>query len=126
MHDYRYFGANVYIAIYAANPSARWRDKPVKQLQVALDESSPMNLNTDLPPGRYALRAFVDRNGNGELDLHQGGKPSEPFAFSRAAGAANSLRFHAAVVEVGDGQGAVVLQFVHPKPDAKVPTPAVP
>jgi len=36
----------------------------------------------DLPPGRYAISAFFDLNGNGELDTNFFGIPSEPYGFS--------------------------------------------
>ena len=37
---------------------------------------------TGLPPGRYALSAFQDVNGNGELDENLLGVPTEPYGFS--------------------------------------------
>lgn len=39
----------------------------------------------DLPPGRYAVSGFHDRNGNGELDSNLFGVPSEPLGFSNGA-----------------------------------------
>ncbi len=39
----------------------------------------------NVPPGRYALSAFHDRNGNGKLDRGAFGIPQEPFGFSRDA-----------------------------------------
>ncbi len=38
----------------------------------------------DLPPGRYAISAFLDLNGNGngKLDTNLFGIPSEPYGFS--------------------------------------------
>ena len=38
-----------------------------------------------LAPGRYAIKAFHDLNGNGKLDANPFGIPSEPFAFSNNA-----------------------------------------
>ena len=38
-----------------------------------------------LPPGRYAVIAFHDRNGNGRLDKNFIGKPTEPYVFSNNA-----------------------------------------
>ena len=116
LQDYRHPGASAYIAIYAANDRGSWRDEPFQLLQTPLAEGDNMLLAAELPPGRYAVRAFVDLNGNGELDTGVLGKPTEPFAFSRSAGAADSLRFKAAVVEVGDA-GELTLRFLHPKGD---------
>jgi uncharacterized protein (DUF2141 family) len=39
----------------------------------------------DVVPGRYAMSAFHDRNGNGKLDRGPFGIPKEPFGFSRDA-----------------------------------------
>jgi len=36
---------------------------------------------TDLAPGRYALRAFADENGNGKLDVNLMGMPTERYGF---------------------------------------------
>lgn len=38
-----------------------------------------------LPPGRYAVAAFQDGNGNGQLEKNFLGLPQEPYAFSRNA-----------------------------------------
>ena len=39
-----------------------------------------------LPPGRYAVAAYQDVNGNGELDKVPPGIPTEPYAFSNDVG----------------------------------------
>lgn len=39
----------------------------------------------DLQPGRYAVKAFQDMNGDGELNTSAIGIPTEPFAFSNNA-----------------------------------------
>lgn len=39
----------------------------------------------DLPPGRYAISAFLDANQNGRLDYTARGLPVEPYGFSRNA-----------------------------------------
>lgn len=39
----------------------------------------------DLPPGRYAVSAFQDRNNNQKLDANMMGLPTEPYGFSRNA-----------------------------------------
>lgn len=36
---------------------------------------------TGLAPGRYALRAFADENGNGKLDVNLMGMPIERYGF---------------------------------------------
>lgn len=39
----------------------------------------------DLPPGEYALTAFLDENSNSKLDSNLFGLPVEPYGFSRNA-----------------------------------------
>ncbi|MBB3265676.1 uncharacterized protein (DUF2141 family) [Azospirillum sp. OGB3] len=39
----------------------------------------------DLPPGTYALRAYHDENGNGQLDRNLLGVPREGFGFGNDA-----------------------------------------
>ncbi|AWJ87649.1 hypothetical protein TSH58p_24390 (plasmid) [Azospirillum sp. TSH58] len=39
----------------------------------------------DVPPGTYALRAYHDENGNGQLDRNLLGVPREGFAFGNDA-----------------------------------------
>ena len=36
----------------------------------------------DLPPGQYAVNAFHDENGNGELDTNLFGIPTEGYGFA--------------------------------------------
>lgn len=58
----------------------------------------------DLPPGRYAISAFHDENGNGKFDTNFIGMPKEGFAFSNDAepGLAPPS-FKAAAFEVAHG-----------------------
>lgn len=39
----------------------------------------------DVPPGRYAVQVFHDRNGNGKVDRGLFGIPKEPIGISRDA-----------------------------------------
>jgi uncharacterized protein (DUF2141 family) len=36
----------------------------------------------NVPPGKYAVAAYHDKNGNGQLDLNFWGNPKEPVAYS--------------------------------------------
>ena len=62
----------------------------------------------DLPPGRYAVNAFHDENGNAELDTNMLGLPSEGFGFANdAMGVMGPPSFAAASVLVEDESTAV-------------------
>lgn len=58
-------------------PADDWSGEPIRRL---LSTGDPFFAN--IPPGRYAVRLFVDLNGNGELDVSKRGIPREPVGFS--------------------------------------------
>ena len=48
-------------------------------------EGSAARLTIELPEGRYAIKLFLDLNGNGEVDTNFLGIPKEPYGFSNNA-----------------------------------------
>ncbi len=61
---------------------------------------------TDLPPGDYAVAAFHDADGDGELATNLLGMPTEGYGFSNGArGFMGPPRFDAAAVTVGEEAG---------------------
>lgn len=63
---------------------------------------------TQLQPGRYALSAYQDKDGNGKLNTNLMGIPNEPVGFSNNAKASfGQPSFDSAAFEVGP-QGARV------------------
>ena len=82
--------AQLYVAIYRVTETTHWDDEPVWKTQFTISASQqwPQNFGVDeLPYGRYAARAYIDQNGNGQLD-RRGVRPSEPFAISVGQGRA--------------------------------------
>jgi uncharacterized protein (DUF2141 family) len=69
----------------------------------------------DLAPGRYALFAMHDANGNGDLDRNLLGIPTEGYGFSNGAtGTIGPPSFDAAAVQVGaDGPTRIVIRLAH-------------
>jgi uncharacterized protein (DUF2141 family) len=60
-----------------------------------------------LAPGRYAIKAFHDVNGDGKMGLNPFGIPIEPFAFSNnAAGMMGPPKWAEAAFEVKAGANA--------------------
>lgn len=58
-------------------------------------------------PGRYAVRAFHDVDGDGKMATNPFGIPTEPFAFSNdAKGTFGPADWADAAFEVGDGETA--------------------
>ncbi len=69
----------LYIAIYSA--AAKWTDEPLLKMHVTNATFLPLQIS-DLAAGHYAIRLFIDTNGNGQLDLNTKNLPVEPFGFS--------------------------------------------
>jgi uncharacterized protein (DUF2141 family) len=65
----------------------------------------------DVPPGRYAVAAYQDVNGNGELDKVPPGIPTEPYAFSNDVGRLAPPSFERALVEVGEGRTVISVRL---------------
>jgi uncharacterized protein (DUF2141 family) len=80
--------AQFYVAIYRVTRTTHWYDEPVwkTQLTISVSQRWAQKFSGDeLPYGRYAARAYIDQNGNGQLDK-RGARPSEPFAISVGQG----------------------------------------
>ncbi len=58
---------------------------PVRQARVDIAAGEREAVFEGLPAGDYAVRAFHDVNGDGELNTNPFGLPIEPFAFSNNA-----------------------------------------
>lgn len=57
----------------------------------------------NLPPGKYAVSAFHDVNGDGKLDTDPSGQPTEVYGFSNdARGTSGPPEFADAAIELGD------------------------
>lgn len=64
----------------------------------------------DLPPGRYAVNAYHDENGNGELDTNFVGIPSEGYGFANDPSTSfGPADFDAAAVDVGDAAAVAAM-----------------
>jgi len=69
----------------------------------------------DLPPGRYAVNAFHDEDGNGELDTNLLGIPSEGYGFANdPPSTLGPADFESAAVKLGDGPASAVLTLSYP------------
>lgn len=64
---------------------AAWNGDAVATAGVSVENESPILCFRDVAPGRYAVKLFHDRNGDGELATNVFGIPSEPYGFSNNA-----------------------------------------
>ena len=69
----------------------------------------------DLPPGRYAVAAFHDENGNGDLDTNLVGIPSEGMGFANDPPSDfGPPNFDSAALTLGDAPAAAVMTLSYP------------
>lgn len=86
--------------------------KPVRTAQVAASAAPVAAAFPGLPPGRYAIKAFHDLNGNGQLDVNPFGIPSEPYAFSNnAVGRMGPANWADAAFDVPAGAAAQTIRI---------------
>ena len=78
-------GGRIAIAVYRDADSFRRSQSAVVSRMVARTGPVTTVTLTDLPPGRYAVAAFHDTDGNGDLTLWPIGLPKEAYGFSRDA-----------------------------------------
>ena len=64
----------------------------------------------NLPAGRYALSAFHDENGNGQLDRNLLGMPKEGYGFSNAR-SAGALPFSKAAFDFDGTAGSITIEL---------------
>jgi uncharacterized protein (DUF2141 family) len=67
----------VFVALWS---ESGFLQHPSRQIRIA--PGTPLAFQFQVPPGRWALSAFEDSNGNGVLDMGVFG-PKEPSGFSR-------------------------------------------
>lgn len=66
----------------------------------------------DLPKGTYAVAAYYDRNGNGQLDNNAFGIPTEPTAASNGAkGRFGPPSFEKARFQLDQAEQRIVIRF---------------
>lgn len=92
--------ATLYVALYS--DAAGYADsKSVAAQTVPMQGGKARLVFAGLAPGRYALRAFTDENGNGKLDTNLMGMPTERYGFSNdAKGNRAAPDFEAAAIRV--------------------------
>lgn len=114
-------GAEVYVAVYSAQASG-WDSAPLLQLRETLPETSSLTLELPLEPGAYAIRAFVDLTGDGELATGARGRPAEPFAISVGEGRRQpSTHFSRSIFQLHQGQPEVTLTLRYPEAPSEEP-----
>lgn len=85
---------------------------PVRTLQLPAGEGDFSATFAGLPPGRYGVKAFHDRDGDGKMKFNPLGMPLEPYGFSNNARAPfGPPSWKAASFEVKPGANAQVIRL---------------
>src|SRR5262249_12725038 len=71
----------LHLEIYDASTQEKW-GAPLRRERFPVQPKAAAWRVEGLPPGDYAVRVFLDQNGNGSLDRGRSGIPTEPFGFS--------------------------------------------
>lgn len=99
-------------ALYASADT--WLKEPQKLQGARAPAAQPVTVLVfrNIPPGRYALSAFHDENGNEKVDTNVVGVPTERTGFSRdARGRMGPAAFDDAAIDVqGDMTTAITLR----------------
>lgn len=108
-------GATLYIAVYRADQKS-W-DAPAEYLLTQhLPQKPTFSLPLAVPAGQYALRAFVDIDGNKTLNTRSLSRPTEPFASSVGSGRTQpSIHFDRSVLLLDTNHPNAVLTLRYPK-----------
>lgn len=106
-------GHSVRVAIYSANAPKQF-PSDTEYYRGLVSEATADHLSmtvADLPPGRYAVAAYVDNNRNGRQDKNFLGVPKETYGFSNdARGRFAPPDFAEAAFDIGENS---VVKSIH-------------
>lgn len=108
-------GQRIRVAVYSATEREQFPSGG-KFYRATVKEAGGDRLDVlfpSLPPGKYAVSAYADANGNGRVDRNFLGLPVEQYGFSNnARGRFGPPAFAEAAFELGEG---AVRQSIHLK-----------
>jgi uncharacterized protein (DUF2141 family) len=106
-------GNQVRVAVYSANAPEQFPSEEKYYRGVVYEATSDRLIVRipDLPPGKYAVGAFVDNNRNGKQDKNFLGVPNEIYGFSNnARGTFGTPDFAEAAFDIGEND---VIKSIH-------------
>lgn len=102
----------IYVAVHAPREGERfpYADGMFAGLHQQAHEGAMRFVLRDLPAGRYAVNAFHDENGNGDLDVNVLGIPKEGYGFANDPPSSfGPPEFEEAAVTVGRASATAAL-----------------
>ena len=104
----------VMIAVFDRAAAFRSRTGAVATIRVRARKGGLSLCLGGLPPARYAVSAFHDEDGDGELDANMLGIPTEGYGFSNGAvGAMGPPSFADAAVAVDGGRRVLPIRLTY-------------
>lgn len=76
---------SIMIALFDSEDAYNGKGAPVRATAVPVKDGALNAVIAGLAPGRYAIKAFHDVDGDGKMGINPFGMPIEPFAFSNNA-----------------------------------------
>ena len=95
----------IYVALWDGQ---NFLGKPVQQIRIA--SGTTPDFHFDVPPGRWALSAYEDKNENGKLDMGMFG-PSEPSGFWHPFHAWRKPRFSDVAVQIDHDTSGIEIKL---------------
>lgn len=103
----------VRIAVYDRADDFRKEARALARQAVAAAEGQVETRFRDLTPGRYAVTAYHDEDGDGRLNLRFGMIPSEGYGLSNAPEVIGPPRFQDAAFELREPAGTIEVRLVY-------------
>ena len=100
---------SIRIALYADAATFRHESDARQVLTLPAAKGTVSGVFHDLPPGRYAVLAYHDENGNGKLDMTLGMFPDEGWGLSNDPTVIGPPRFEASAFEVSEPESAITV-----------------
>lgn len=102
---------NVRVGLYADPKTFRKESQAFAVQQVAATTGTVTVRFTALPPGRYAIMAYHDEDGNGELNRRLGMFPTEGYGLSNNPTVSGPPAFEDSAFNVGADAAAVSIDI---------------
>lgn len=101
----------VKLMLFEREEGFRKEDKARQVLALPAAAGSVSGVFRDLPPGRYAVIAYHDENGNGKLDLRFGMFPKEGYGLSNNPKLSGPPKYKDAAFEVSQAGNRIAIQL---------------
>jgi len=102
---------SVRVGLYSDPKTFRKEAQAIAVLQVAATPRTVQVSFDDLPPGRYAIMAYHDEDGNGELNRRFGMFPTEGYGLSNNPQIAGPPAFEDSAFEVGNSPTQISIEI---------------